>query len=119
MRALFASLPIVLLLPGTAAAEETRCGWLDNVTPGNFSLQDRDGEWVLAEQGGYQAEGFDRIPDLSGKEFVETNGPHGYACACVTGTMDAKEHEVRRIRKVKQKPLRDCRKDRALPQRKP
>jgi hypothetical protein len=45
-------------------AAALRCGWLENVTPGNFSLVDRDAEWTIAEQGGYEAPGFDRLPDI-------------------------------------------------------
>ena len=36
---------------------EMRCGWFSNPTPGNASLYDRDGEWIIGVQGGYQADG--------------------------------------------------------------
>jgi hypothetical protein len=91
-----------------------RCGWLDNPTPGNFFLRDRDGEWTLAEQGGYQARGIDLIPDLSGNEFVETNGPHGYACACLRVTVSAKMHRVEEIFRVTPRLLKVCLGDRDL-----
>ena len=92
-----------------------RCGWLDNPTPGNFFLRDRDREWTVAEQGGYQARGMDRIPDLSGDEFVETNGPHGYACACLKVTVDAKTGRVVEIFRVTPKRLKVCLGDPDLP----
>ena len=40
-------------------APERRCGWLQNPTPANWWLVDRDGEWILGVQGGYQAPGMD------------------------------------------------------------
>lgn len=36
---------------------ETRCGWFSNPTPANIWLYDRDGEWTIGVQGGYQVEG--------------------------------------------------------------
>lgn len=110
---LFASAPASPRPPSSSAA--VRCGWLDNPTPGNFSLRDRDGEWVLAEQGGYQARGVDLIPDLSGDEFVETNGHHGYACACVKASVDEKTHQVLKVVSVKQRLLKVCLADPDLP----
>jgi hypothetical protein len=106
-----------LALPRMAAATdfETRCGWLDNPTPGNFFLHDRDGEWTVAEQGGYQAKGVDRIPDLSGDEFVETNGHHGYACVCMSVKVTKKERKVAEIASVKPKLLKACLGDPAIP----
>ena len=41
----------------TLQKSETRCGWFSDPTPANASLYDRDGEWIIAVQGGYQAEG--------------------------------------------------------------
>lgn len=118
-------IPLLLSLLPLASAPATirpqrspsaiRCGWLDNPTPGNFSLRDHDGEWVLAEQGGYQARGVERIPDLSGDEFVELNGPHGYACACIRASVEVKTHRVLRVFSVKQRLLKVCLADRALP----
>ncbi|HRB21197.1 MAG TPA: DUF4087 domain-containing protein [Nitrosomonas sp.] len=36
---------------------EKICGWFDNPTPANAWLTDHHGEWTIAVQGGYQAEG--------------------------------------------------------------
>ena len=41
----------------TSIRFETRCGWFSNPTPGNISLYDRDSEWIIGVQGGYQVEG--------------------------------------------------------------
>jgi hypothetical protein len=32
---------------------ETRCGWLYNPTPLNWYLIDKDGRWIISQQGGY------------------------------------------------------------------
>ncbi|WP_260597275.1 DUF4087 domain-containing protein [Sphingomonas endolithica] len=108
------------LLTGPAparAAAERRCGWLDNVTPGNFELVDRDGRWTIAQQGGYEAPGFDRLPDMSSKGGVATNGPHGYSCACITARTDAKSRRVIDLVSGQPRSLRQCRNDRTLPKR--
>ena len=36
---------------------ELRCGWFENSSPSNASLTDRDGEWTISIQGGYEAKG--------------------------------------------------------------
>jgi len=61
---------------------ETRCGWLDNPTPGNVTLTDKDGEWVIAVQGGYRAEGADDLPDFNREWVAIGAGSYGYGCAC-------------------------------------
>lgn len=35
----------------TAEAEETRCGWLENPSPANMWLIDRDDTWAISVQG--------------------------------------------------------------------
>ena len=109
-----------LLLAGGAAsatpsgAPQLRCGWLDNGTPGNFELLDRTDQWTIAEQGGYQADGFDAMPDMSSKGTVLTNGSHGFSCACITAIFDRAEHKVVRVIRAEPRPLRQCRADRRL-----
>ena len=112
---LFRYIAFLALLPGLVAAAERRCGWLENPTPANFSLKDRQGEWVMGEQGGYQAAGMDDVPDLTTGGWVRTNGFHGYGCACITGTFDTGRHQVIRIEKAEAVPLARCRADRTLP----
>ena len=98
-----------------SAAPAERCGWIVNPTPGNWWLDDRDGSWEIGVQGGYQAEGMDRIPDLSARQWVVTNaGSYGYGCGCMRVAVDAKRHRVKRIFSVRQKPLAACRADRRL-----
>jgi hypothetical protein len=104
-----------LLVAAAPAGAERRCGWLDNSTPANWLLTDRDGEWLLGSQGGYQAPGLDDMPDMSTRGWVETNGHHGHGCACMTVTTDRRAMRVTRIHSATPVPLRQCRADRRLP----
>jgi hypothetical protein len=98
--------------PAPAPAAETRCGWFDNPTPANASLHDREAEWIIAVQGGHQAEG--DWPDFGPKQWVETNGPHGYGCACMSVVVDRESHHVLEIKSARARPLSACRRDKAL-----
>ena len=92
-----------------------RCGWIENPTPGNWWLVDRDGEWLIGAQGGYQAPGLDNVPDLTEHHWVVTNGSsYGYGCACVSGRFDPRAKRITRIDRVRQKPIAACRADRRL-----
>ena len=106
---------IALLFSMLAAAQsspvETRCGWLQNPTPANWWLVDRDGEWVLRVQGGYQAPGMDNMPDMSTAGWVEVNGHYGYGCGCVRGTVDRRSGRFTRIVSARPVPLRQCQAD--------
>jgi hypothetical protein len=92
-----------------------RCGWVVNPTPGNWWLTDRDGDWIMAMQGGYETAGMENIPDLTTREWVANNGNYGYACGCISGSFDPKRMKVARIDKYQRKPLAACRSDRKLP----
>jgi Protein of unknown function (DUF4087) len=102
---------IAALAAAPAPAAERRCGWLHNPTPANWWLVDRDGEWLISRQGGYQASGMDNMPDMSTRGWVETNGNYRYGCACMTVTTDRARRRVTRI--VSAAPLlsRQCRAD--------
>ena len=67
---------------------ENRCGWFENPTPGNAWLTDKDGEWLIGAQGGYQAEG--DWAEFSDDQWVKTNGYYGYGCTCMQVTVDRK-----------------------------
>ena len=99
-----------LIAPETEQAE-TRCGWFSNPTPGNASLFDREGEWIIGVQGGYQAEG--DWGDF-GRQWVKTNVNYGYGCACLKVRVDRAAKQVTRIESFRVRPLSVCRKDRAL-----
>jgi hypothetical protein len=106
---------LAALVASPANAAERRCGWVENPTPANWSLIDRDGEWIIGVQGGYQSPGMDNMPDLSVRDWKSVNGSHGYGCACMTITTDKPNGRVTSIASVKQLPLRQCRNDPRLP----
>lgn len=107
----------LLAAAAPAEAAERRCGWIDNPTPANWWLTDREGEWTLSIQGGYQADGMDTMPDMSTRGWVETNGSYGHGCGCMTVVTDRKAKRIIRVISAAPVPLRQCRADRTLPRR--
>jgi hypothetical protein len=98
-----------------AAQFETRCGWLDNPTPANLSLFDRDAEWIIGVQGGYQVEGDWDWPDFKPGQWVTTNaGSYGYGCVCLQLRVNRETRQVLEIKSSRARPLAVCRRDRAL-----
>lgn len=92
---------------------ETRCGWFDNPTTATYSLSDKDREWTIGVQGGYQVEDFER--PAFGKQWVSFfEGSYGYGCACFQMKVDYETSYVLEIRKSYARPLSVCRKDKAL-----
>src|SRR5215470_16421037 len=91
---------------------ETRCGWFSNPTPANASLYDRDGEWIIGVQGGYQAEG--DWPGFKRGQWIRTNINYGYGCACLRLRVNRETHEVIEIQSSRARPLTVCRRDRSL-----
>lgn len=116
MRAtMFGLLAVLAAASAAEAAPERRCGWLHNPSPGNHWLADREREWILSVQSAPQVPGMDRIPDMTTREWVRTNGHYGYGCACVTMETHPERRYVVRITAAEQLPLSRCRADRALP----
>lgn len=105
------------LAAAPASGTERRCGWLHNPTPGNWWLVDRDGEWLIGAQGGYQAPGMDGMPDMTTRGWARTNGHYGHGCACMTVATDRRTRRIARIVSASPVPLRQCRADRRLPRR--
>lgn len=95
----------------------TRCGWFDNPSPANAMLTDRDGQWIIAIQGGHQADGV--WPDIPPDQWVKTNVHYGYGCACLTMITAGRSNEVRRVLRAQARPLDACQNDPALPKRDP
>lgn len=93
---------------------QTRCGWLDNPTTATYSLSDKDREWIIGEQGGYQVEDFDRPAFKRGQWVSFFGGSYGYGCACLQITVDEETSYVLEIRKSYARPLAACKKDKAL-----
>jgi Protein of unknown function (DUF4087) len=103
----------IITLPANAI--ERRCGWLQNPTPANWYLKDKEGSWLISSQGGYQAEGMDNLPNLEGKEYVKTNGNYGYGCACLDVVVDSSQIRITAIQGGEALPLSTCREDSSLP----
>ena len=103
-------------LPGVSVAKrfETRCGWFSNPTPANISLYDRDDEWIIGVQGGYQVEGDWDWPEFKDGQWVKTNVNYGYGCACMQVRVDRRTSEVLEIKSVRVRPLAACRRDPSL-----
>jgi len=108
----------LMILSGSPAyAVEKRCGWIDNPTPANWFLTDRNNTWTISAQGGYQAKGMDKIPDITTGQFIKTNGNYGYACGCMNVTTDKRKKRIIQIQSFTQLKLNQCRTDRSLPPR--
>lgn len=93
---------------------ETRCGWFSNPTPANIWLYDRDGEWTIGVQGGYQVEGDWPWPHFKRGQWVNTNNNYGYGCVCMQLRVNKETHQVLEIKTARSRPLATCRKDRSL-----
>ena len=91
---------------------QLRCGWFDNPTPGNAWLYDRDGEWTIAIQGSYEAQG--AWPEFKDSQLVRVNGAHGYGCACIKAVVNTKTRQIVSMSSAKARPLRACRLDHTL-----
>ncbi|HET6804963.1 MAG TPA: DUF4087 domain-containing protein [Frateuria sp.] len=96
----------------SAAKPKTRCGWFDNPSPGNAWLHDRDGEWTIAIQGDYEAQG--DWPQFKDSQWVPVNGMHGHGCACLKAVVDKNAGQILRIITANARPLSACRRDPAL-----
>ncbi|KQW28779.1 hypothetical protein ASE36_09805 [Rhizobium sp. Root274] len=120
---LILSLAFILAAASTAIAADNRCGWIENPTPGNYWLDDRDGSWMLLAQGSDQEPlGMENMPDFSAGDFVETNGYYGYACGCMkvetersSDFGDSFVGRVTAIYSFMQLPISKCRNDKTLP----
>ena len=99
--------------PATAQFE-TRCGWFVNPTPANIWLYDRDGEWTIGVQGGYQIEEEWAWPKFTARQWVQTNGNYGYGCACLQLRLNKQAGEVLEIKSARARPLAACHRDRSL-----
>ncbi|EOX4974560.1 TPA: DUF4087 domain-containing protein [Vibrio alginolyticus] len=99
-----------------ATAEETRCGWLENPSPANMWLIDRDGSWDVSVQGTSNALD-DKSMELvyqataNENEFVRTNRNYGFSCACLTVDVNEEQNSITTIYKSKQLPLKQCLED--------
>jgi hypothetical protein len=115
-RALAAVVAASMIAPASisARAADMRCGWLDNPSPGNASLFDKDGEWAIGVQGGHQANG-DWPPAFGPGQWIRRGpGDYGYGCACLTVDVDVQDKTILNISSGKARPLAACRRDSAI-----
>ena len=92
---------------------ELRCGWFENSSPNNASFTDKDGEWTVSIQGGYEAKG--NWPTFKKTEWVKIGtGNYGYGCACIKVMANKDSQEIIEIIKADSKPLLDCKHDKKL-----
>ncbi|MDK1229593.1 DUF4087 domain-containing protein, partial [Cronobacter turicensis] len=104
----------LLLCPFFIFSKEIRCGWLENPTPSNMWLADKDGEWTISLQGGREAAGIERLRDFSEKEYLNTNGNYGYGCACLLVDVNKEDGFITKIYQSNNIPLLKCKNDAAL-----
>lgn len=98
----------------TGEAAETRCGWVINPTPGNWSLIDADQEWILASRGGIDTPGMDNMVDFTEGDGVVTDGAsYGNGCACLR--VEVSDGTITKIMSVRQLRRRNCKDDQKLP----
>jgi hypothetical protein len=94
---------------------EKRCGWFSSPTPANAWLIDKDGEWTIGIQGGYQAKG--DWPETG--QWVETNVHYGYGCTCAQVRTNKRSFTVLEVISSTPRPLSACRRDPALKRKEP
>src|SRR3989442_11162789 len=112
---IFAVTPSSLPAESRPASLETRCGWLSNPTPANVWLYDREAEWTIGVQGGYQVPGDWPWPTFKPRQWVVTNaGDHGYGCACLKLRVNKQTHQVLEVTSSRARPLLQCRQDPGL-----
>jgi hypothetical protein len=110
---------VLVMISFTSVAEEIRCGWLDNPTPANVWLVDKEGQWVISTQG-LENSLSDQSMDLvyqafkNERQYVRTNGNHGFSCACLTLETDKSDHSVTHVSESKQLDLKRCLEDTAI-----
>ena len=105
----------LLMISINSYASELRCGWLQNPTPGNQWLSDKDGIWDISLHGDYMAQGVDKIKGFPGGQYVKTNGDYGYWCSCIKVDVDLSEKKITQIYSSKVLPLDRCLTDKTLP----
>ncbi|ELZ5938906.1 DUF4087 domain-containing protein [Providencia stuartii] len=107
---------LLLFIQFSVHGQEIRCGWLDNPTPGNLWLIDRDAEWSISQQGGHESEGIEKIIDnsIDPSEIIYTNGNYGVRCACLSVEVDNKSKTIIKIYSFDLLKIKQCRDDKKI-----
>ncbi|WP_111498485.1 DUF4087 domain-containing protein [Marinobacter bohaiensis] len=101
----------------TPFAQIKRCGWIDNPSPANLWLTDREGQWIVSEQGGRRAVGADFIMPSDRTEFVSMNNGYGYFCGCLSVDARSNESVIATVLSFTQLSLKRCNTDPSLEKR--
>lgn len=105
-----------LLCSFSLLAKETRCGWLENASPANLWLIDRDSSWDVTIQG-VRSELDDKSIDLvyeamaNKGQFVQTNNSYGFSCACLIVDTDKEVKRITAVYGSRQLSLKQCLED--------
>ncbi|HAV1827360.1 TPA: DUF4087 domain-containing protein [Enterobacter hormaechei subsp. steigerwaltii] len=105
---------ILLAISFSSVSSELRCGWLQNPSPSNQWITDKEGTWDISMQGQFESDGIENIKDFPDDEFVKTNGDYGYGCACIRVDVDRESKKIIKIYSSKILPLARCQSDRTL-----
>ncbi|MDK9606322.1 DUF4087 domain-containing protein [Lelliottia wanjuensis] len=105
---------MLLAISFSSVSSELRCGWLQNPTPSNQWITDKDGIWDISIQGRFTSDGIENVQDFPNDKFVRTNGNYGYGCACIRADMDRGSKKVMKIYSSKILPLARCQNDKSL-----
>ena len=106
----------MLRCPDRTSILERRCGWLANISAGNWSLIDADRTWILFRNGDESGDTIpimDMVPAFDPEQYVATDEYHGYGCACMTVTTD--QDRITAIASTQRLPLATCQSDANLP----
>ncbi|MDO6527900.1 DUF4087 domain-containing protein [Motilimonas sp. 1_MG-2023] len=100
----------------TVSAQEIRCGWLENPSPANLWLIDREGSWEISIQGGpnyLDDKSLDLVFEAMShqSDFVRTNNSYGFSCACLTVDTDPQTRQIKAVYQAKQLGLKQCLED--------
>jgi len=93
-------------------AKEMRCGWLENPSPANIWLIDKDATWFLSAQGRFNLDhqsldlAYEGIKNK--EQFVKTNENYGFSCACLTVDVNEDAEEIVKVYKSTQLNLKQC-----------
>lgn len=111
-------LSLSLLLSFNLNAKERRCGWLENPSPANLWLIDKDATWFISAQGRFNLdnESVDLVYDAikNDQNFVRTNRNHGFSCACLTVDVNQDAKEIVKVYESTQLNLKRCLEDIAI-----
>lgn len=106
-------LVLLLTLPFSVLAAETRCGWLENPSPANLWLIDADSIWTISEQGGVTVSdsSMDNLPTTNDDEYVRTNVNYGFSCVCLRVDTDRSSSRILVVHSGEQLLLKQCLED--------